>query len=74
MQTADKWTVMWSSHLKVRLIRVRCKEREGEGEDPATLALKLITDAVVNTLGAMLAEVRRDHCSDCNDSTCSVLC
>ena len=54
-QNMDMWT-MRSAHLKVRLIRVRSKENnEGEEEEAATL--KLITDAVVCTLGHLLTEV-----------------
>ena len=51
----DKWT-MRSAHLKVRLIRVLSKENK-EGEEEAS-TLKLITDAVVSTLGQLLTEVR----------------
>ena len=46
---------MRSAHLKVRLIRVLSKENKAGDEEASTL--KLITDAVVSTLGQLLTEV-----------------
>ncbi|XP_063693839.1 uncharacterized protein LOC134825536 [Bolinopsis microptera] len=62
IKNMDMWT-MRSAHLKVRLIRVRSKENnEGEEEEAATL--KLITDAVVCTLGHLLTEIARGGCKN----------
>ena len=51
----DKWTMI-SSHLKVRLVRVLSKENKEPGEDEVA-TLKLITDAVISTLGHILTDV-----------------
>eukprot|EP00116_Pleurobrachia_bachei_P006543 sb/3466805/ len=49
----DKWTIR-SSYLKIRLLQMLSRERESEPE-----TIKLVSEAVVTTLGKIITEVAR---------------